>query len=59
MVGHLVKKYKLLRKLGKETGMSRNKLSKITSKSIIVTKISSFREIAKTQKEDYRVHGKR
>ena len=33
----MVKKYKLLRKLGEETGMSRNKLSKITSKSINVT----------------------
>ena len=31
--------------------MSRNKLSKITSKSIIVTKISSFREVAKHRKK--------
>ena len=51
MAGHLVKKYKLLRKLGEETGMSRNKLSKITSKSIIVTKISCFREVAKHRKK--------
>ena len=51
MAGHLVKKYKLLRKLGEETGMSRNKLSKITSKSIIVTKISRFREVAKHRKK--------
>ena len=49
MARHLVK-YKLLRKLGEETGMSRNKLSKIKSKSIIVTKISSFREVAKHRK---------
>ena len=41
----------MLRKLGEETDMSRNKLSKIKSKSIIVTKISSFREVAKHRKK--------
>ena len=46
VAGHLVKKYKLLRKLREGTGMSRNRISKITSKSVIVTKISRFHEVA-------------
>ena len=47
VAGHLVKKYKLLLKLGEETDISRNKRLKIMSKSVIVTKVSRFREVTK------------
>lgn len=39
VAGNLIKKYKQIRKLGEKTGMSRNKLSKVTTKNLAVKKM--------------------
>lgn len=47
VAGNVIKKYKLLRELGKKTGMCRNKLSKVSSKSVAVSKVRRIRERAR------------
>ena len=50
VAGNLVKKYRLLRKLGERTGTSRNKLAKVTMKCIATKPNSRSQVIAKHRK---------
>ncbi len=47
VAGSLLRKYKLIKAFGDRTGMSRNNLSKMTSKNVNVTNITRFREVAR------------
>ena len=49
VVGDIVKKYKVLRRLGTRTGMSRNKMTKIKSKGLCISTLGRIREVSKNR----------
>lgn len=51
VVGDIVKKYKVLRQLSKRTGMGRNALAKVTSKSMCIKSLQRTREVSLHRKK--------
>lgn len=51
VAGNVLKKYRLLQKFGEKTGMSRNKLSKVRSKSVNIGSLTRIRETTKMRQK--------